>query len=96
MSYSFSVTSDTKADACGKIREQFDAVVVAQPYHAADKEAAVVAAQAMVRILDDPSDGHEIHVSMHGSLSWRYDVPEKYINASVGISVSLRAKSEVK
>ena len=39
-----------------------DAVVVAQPSHAADKEAAVVAAQTLVRLLAEPHEGTEIYV----------------------------------
>ena len=90
MSYSFSVTADTKAEATGKIREQFDAVVVAQPSHAADKEAAVVAAQTLVRLLAEPHEGDEIYVSMSGSLDWIHDVPEEFLHANVSISTSLR------
>lgn len=73
MSYSFSVTAGTKMDATGQIREQFDAIVASQPRHAADKEAAVVAAQTLVRLLDEPSEGDEIYVNMSGSLGWRHD-----------------------
>ena len=94
MSYSFSVTADTKAEATGKIREQFDAVVVAQPSHAADKEAAVVAAQTLVRLLAEPHEGDEIYVSMSGSLGWNHDVPEEFLHANVSISTSLRNKSK--
>ena len=94
MSYSFSVTADTKAEATGKIREQFDAVVVAQPSHAADKEAAVVAAQTLVRLLAEPHEGDEIYVSMNGSLGWKHDVPEEFLHANVTINASLRNKSK--
>lgn len=94
MSYSFSITADTKAEATGKIREQFDAVVVAQPSHAADKEAAVVAAQTLVRLLAEPHDGDEIHVSMSGSLGWMHEDPEQFLHANVTINTSLRNKSK--
>ena len=94
MSYSFSVTADTKAEATGKIREQFDAVVVAQPPHAADKEAAVVAAQTLVRLLAEPHEGDEIYVGMSGSLGWKHDVPEEFLSADIRINVSLRNKSK--
>ena len=97
MSYSFSVTADTMDDATRQIREQFDAVVAAQPSHAADKEAAVVAAQTLVRLLDVSGDGEEIYVSMSGSLGWNHDNhdnPEKFIHASVTINASMRAKAK--
>src|SRR5260221_185787 len=94
MSYSFSVTADTKVEATRQIREQFDAVIVAQPSHAADKEAAVVAAQTLVRLLAEPHEGDEIYVSMSGSLGWKHDVPDEFLSASVTINASLRNKSK--
>lgn len=94
MSYSFSVTADNKVDATRQIREQFDAVVVAQPSHAADEEAAVVAAQTLVRLLAEPQEGEEIYVNMHGSLGWKHDVPEEFLHANVTINTSLRNKSK--
>jgi hypothetical protein len=94
MSYSFQVTAGTKMDATQKIREQFDALVVTQPAHAADKEAAVVAAQTLVKLLAEPREGDEIYVSMYGSLGWQHDVPEEFLSASVSISASLRNKKE--
>jgi hypothetical protein len=93
MSYSFSVAADTKVDASQQIREQFDAVVVAQPSHAADKEAAVVAAQTLVRLLAEPHEGDEIYVSMNGSLGWRHDAPDEFLHANVTINASVRKKS---
>ena len=92
MSYSFSVIADTKQDATHRIREEFDKVVVAQPSHAADKEAAVVAAQSLVRLLADPHEGDDIYVSMHGSLSWQAE--NEFISASVTINTTLRNKGK--
>jgi hypothetical protein len=89
MSYSFSVTAKTKADATRQIREQFDAVVEAQPSHAADKEAAVVAAQTLVRLLAEPHEGDEIHVSMNGSLGWKSEAPEDFLHANFSVNASL-------
>ena len=94
MSYSFSITADTKADATDKIREQFDAVVVAQPRHAADKEAAVVAAQTLVRLLAEPYEWNEIYVSMSGSLEWNCDLPEEFLHINLTINASLQNKSK--
>lgn len=92
MSYSFTVTADNKLDATARIREQFDAVVIQQPSHAADREAAVVAAQTLVRLLADPHEGDEIVVSINGSLGWKHDVPEEFLHANVSIQTSLRNK----
>jgi hypothetical protein len=88
MSYSFSVTANTKEDATQQIRDQFDAVVVAQPSHAADKEAAVVAAQTFVRLLAEPHEGYEIHVTMHGYLGYGF------LSAGLTIGASVRNKSQ--
>ena len=93
MSYSFSITASNKVDATAKIREQFDAVVASQPSHAADKEAAVVAAQTLVRLLAEPQESDEIYVSMAGSLGWR-NAPEEFIHANLSINASLRTKSK--
>lgn len=91
MSYSFSVVASDKVEVTRQIREQFDGVVAAQPTHAADKEAVVVAAQSLVRLLAEPQGDEEIHVSMYGSLSWRSD--KEFIAAGATINVSLRNKS---
>jgi hypothetical protein len=92
MSYSFTVTAGNKEDATRQIREQFDAVVVSQPSHAADKEAAVVAAQTFVRLLAEPGEGDEIYVNMYGSLGWRHDVLDEFVSAGLTINASLRRK----
>ncbi|WP_036010805.1 hypothetical protein [Bradyrhizobium yuanmingense] len=92
MSYSFSVVGRTKADAKQAIADSFANVVSGQPSHAADRDAAVAVAGAMVDVMTDPADGEEIHVSIHGSLSWRHDAPETFTSASVGVSATVRVK----
>jgi hypothetical protein len=68
---------------------------VAQPSHAAGKEAAVVAAQTLVRLLAEPHEGDEICVNMYGSLGWRHDTdPMEFLSASLNINASLRNKSK--
>lgn len=94
MSYSFSITAATKTDATRKIREKFDALVAAQPAHAADKEAAIVVAQEFVRLLEEPAEVEEIYVSMNGSLGWRGGASDKFLSAQASVSASLRAKSK--
>lgn len=93
MSYSFSVSAATKADAKQKIEEAFANVVAGQPSHAADRDAAIAAAGAFVDILTEPADGQEVQVSLHGSLGWHHDAPEAFTGAGVGVSASLRAKA---
>lgn len=94
MSYSFSVAADTKAQAVQKVREQFDSIVVAQPTHAADKDAAVMVAATFVAFLADPHEGDEVHVSMSGSLGWKHDVPEEFLHANISVNASLRNKGK--
>lgn len=93
MSYSFSITADTKAEAKQKISDAFDNVVNGQPSHAADQAAAVACGQAFVDTLADPHDGDEIFVSMYGSLSWKKDEPKEILAAGVSVSASLRNKT---
>lgn len=95
MSYSFSVTADTKAEAKQKIADAFATVVSNQPTHSADRDAAVACAQAFVDILADPQEGCEIYLNMHGSLGWRGDAggqPE-FLSGGVSVSASTRSKS---
>jgi hypothetical protein len=94
MSYSFSVVAENKEDATKQIREQFDAVVLAQPSHAADKEAAVIAAQTLVRLLAEPQDGEEICVNVCGSLCLKNDSPDEFLDANISITTSLQNKGK--
>lgn len=93
MSYSFVIKAESKADGCNQIKQQFDDVVVSQPSHAADKDAGVAAAQAFVGILQEPESGNEVYVTVYGSLSWNNDAPDKFTQANISISASVRAKT---
>ena len=95
MSYSFSITANTKEDAITQIRDRFDEIAVSQPTHAADKEAVIVAAHSFVSLLEDPKDGSDIYVNVSGSLSWHWDLsapPKKFRSANVSITAGLRDK----
>jgi hypothetical protein len=94
MSYSFTIVATTKEDATRQIREQFDAVVAAQPSHEVDKEAVVVAAQSFVRSLAEPHDGDEIYIAINGSVGWINDDPKEFLSVGTTISVSLRNKAK--
>jgi hypothetical protein len=96
MSYSFSVQAPSKDEAKAALAAQFDAVVVSQPTHAADKNAAITAASAFIDMLTDPDETQIISVSMHGSLGWNTPDPKSFTGAGVGISASLVAKPEPK
>jgi flavorubredoxin len=96
MSYSFSVTASTKAEAKLKISESFDAVVVGQPSHEADRIAVVNCGRAFVDLLEAPNESEEIYVSVYGSLGWRHSdstTPHAFLSGSVSVSASIRTKS---
>jgi hypothetical protein len=92
MSYSFSVTADTKAIVKRKIETAFERVVSGQADHAKDKSAAVAVAYAMVDLLKEPQEEEQIDVRMHGSLSWRAESAGDLTFANVNVSVSVVAK----
>lgn len=97
MSYSFSVNAATKDEAKIGVLSQFNQVVLSQPTHAKDKEAAVTAANAFIDLLETPSLEQEVLVTMWGSLSWNYqeggNEPTQFTGGSVSITVGLRNKS---
>lgn len=93
MSYSFSVVGANKADVMKKIEDQLDAISRSQPAHIQDCGVAKATALAYLNLLKPVSDGHELHVSMHGSVGWNHDAPDALISAGVGVSASIRKSS---
>lgn len=72
MSYSFSFTADTREAAKTAAAEQFDAKALPyQPVHSRDRAAALANAATVIDLLDEPSAGEHVVVSMHGALGWR-------------------------
>lgn len=74
MSYSFTVTADTKEAVMAKVRAELDAVGMQQPAHSLDIDKGFEAACSFVGMLAevDPKE-HHITVSLHGSVGWQYD-----------------------
>lgn len=68
MSYSFGVRGATKVEALAMVVAELDKVVLSQPVHAADRDAAHAAAVAFVGMLvvDETRD---VIVSVNGSVS---------------------------
>lgn len=89
MSYSFSVTAPSKAEAKEKIAAEFDKILASQPVHAADRASAQAAAEAFVDVLSGPADGEEIAVTVNGYVSLRAE--GEFTGASVGVTASVRA-----
>lgn len=96
MSYSFSITANTKDEAGVKVEEQLAAVVLAQPNHIVDRQAAQDAAEAFIDVLAEPSETEQIVVHVNGSVSWRNagaGADACYIGANLSINASLTAKA---
>jgi len=91
VSYSFTITANNADEAGVKVEEELGKVVTAQPSHAADRQAAQIAAEAFIDVLVDPREGECITVSMSGSLGWRD--ADVFINASVNVSAYIAPKA---
>lgn len=91
MSYSFTVSAETKAEAKEMLAAEFDKVVDGQPIHAADRDAAQAAAEAFVDILSEPGVDQQIIVNVHGAVSSL--VEGEFIGANVGIGTALAIKA---
>ena len=91
MSYSFGITAATKDEAGEKIEAEWGKIVIAQPSHAADRQAAQDAAKAFIGVLKEPSEGECIKVDMYGSLSWRDG--NVFTAAQVNVSAYLAPKA---
>ncbi len=97
MSYSFTVSGTSKADAVAKVAAEFEQVVASQPVHAADKDAAMNAANAFVGLLQEPAENEVIAVNVYGSLSWQdYSdtAPTIFRSGNVGVSASISIKAD--
>lgn len=86
MSYSFSVSGESKADAKAKVAEELAKVVVAQPAHKADQAQAQAAADAFIDTLLVPiEEGAGVSVSVNGSLWTEGDIVRQ---ASVSVTAN--------
>lgn len=87
MSYSFSVKGATKADAVTAANVEFDKVLVAQPVHSLDMEAAKTATAAFTNLLADDDKCHTV-LSVNGSVYVPTEGPRQ---VSISISAGLDA-----
>lgn len=82
MSYSYSVSADTKEDAKKSIRAKLAGALASQPEHAADIPAVQDLCDSLIDALqDDP--GMRVHITASGSVSYTTfkDKDEKLIRA---------------
>ena len=87
MSYSFGVIKPTKEEAIEAVAVELDKVVATQPIHALDRDQALAAAGAFVRMLpDDPAK--DVNVSVSGSVSWQGVYPDSHTISGANVSVS--------
>jgi hypothetical protein len=92
MSYSFTARGATKDAAKAAAAAEFDQVVVSQPTHQADKDAALAATNAYVDLLTDLEDGKEIVVSVNGYLSWTDFDGKAFVTSSLSVTASITEK----
>lgn len=96
MSYSFSVRAATKSDAVVRVAAELAKVVASQPIHAADQAQAQAVAETFILVVDEPSDGFELSISVSGWLQWRAaehaTSAGPFTGANVSVSVSIVAK----
>lgn len=90
MNYDFHVKAETKADAIKQANEQLDAVLAAQPIHAADMPAARQAVEAFANLLMDDPTCHVV-LSVHGSVN---HPPEGVRQASITIKAGVNLPRE--
>lgn len=89
MSYSFTVKAENAALALAEIERELDLVVERQPIHAADKDAALACAKAVLDTVVQ-LDNHSLSITMSGSVSkWHAGVvTEDVTSVGVGVNVS--------
>lgn len=91
MSYSFSITAATKAEAKEKTIKEWDNIVAAQPIHAADRGSGQAHAEGSIDALSDPDSTQQISLSAYGSVSYRAD--NSIIAVGGTVNASLVSKS---
>ena len=86
MSYSFTITERTKADAVTAVWEQLNTVATTQPSHRLDLEALQTASRAIIMALAaDPSQS--VRVVMSGWVNARGQLSDEH---AVGVQTSIQ------
>ena len=94
MSYSFTVRADSKDKAKALVAEQLDKVVAQQPVHAADRIAALAAAEAFIDVLTETTEAasKDILVIVNGSVGWQNVDQSELTSAAVSVSAYYSSK----
>ena len=91
MSYSFSITGETKAAARARIERELEQVVIAQAVHKVDRDQAQIAANAVLDVLPNANEGEVYAVTVSGYVSWKEVGDVKQITgASIQVSASIK------
>jgi len=86
MSYGFNVRAASKADAVSQIAVKLDEVVASQPIHDVDRAKAETLVGSFLELIEEPSDGQEISISLNGSIG-TIDGAVTHANVGVGIAI---------
>ena len=90
MSYSFSVQAPTANDAIAAVTQKIDEVVASQPIHSQDRDAVIAAASSFINLVSE-QEGHELAVTVTGSVSnWHNGASiDSFTQASVNVGVRI-------
>lgn len=86
MSYSFTITERTKADAVSAVWEQLNTVATTQPSHRLDLEALQTASRAIIMALA-PDPLQSVRVVMSGWVNARGQLSDEH---AVGVQTSIQ------
>jgi hypothetical protein len=89
MSYSFRKRAATRSALIALVVAELDNVVALQPIHSADRAQAQAAAESFLAIVQDPAEGKEFCIDMHGSMSYTWDGEKQEVSGITGGAVGV-------
>lgn len=89
MSYSFRKRAATCELLLESVKAEFSNIVTQQPVHDRDARQAIAAAEAFVAAVEDPAEGKEFCIDMHGSISYTWDGEKQEMGATIGAAVGV-------
>lgn len=89
MSYSFSITAETKDGAKAAVASRYDGLMIAQPVHAHDRSAVLANANAAIDLLVN-DDNKDIQVSCNGYVTGNWNAGSTSVSFS-GVSIASSA-----
>lgn len=89
MSYSFRKRAATRELLLEGVKQEFANIVKQQPVHERDSAQAVATAEAFLSMVEDPVEGKEFCIDMHGSISYAWDGEKQEYGATLGSTVGV-------